>query len=210
MTQIFALLYDNGSPNARARALEACDSAGGAVQGQGQGLGSDLSMLDLVHGVLHLSAPPPPAPSRPHLENVAAAVSAAAAACGLGSLPPAFGEKLLAGVVLGQRALMQGGAGSFVTTMQLERLQQQRSSAFAVIKSFYPLAPPDALNGWRLHIAFASKDFGFSSVGQLVRRAMRSCSHHAPHLTPSRADQRRACIAIAALQCVAALLRPGR
>jgi len=205
MTRVFALMYDSAGPNARARALEACGSSGGA----GQGLVWDVSVLDLVHAVLHLSAPPPSAPPHPDLAGLVAAVSAAAASCGFGSLPPTEGEKLLAGVVLGERAVVQGGVGSFVTGMQLERLQQQRSSAFAIIKAFYPLAPPDALNGRRLHIAFASKDFGFSSVGQLVRLRARSSSERAVCLIVSRADQRGACVVVLALQRLSAFVRPG-
>jgi hypothetical protein len=208
VTHILALLHDNGVPNARARALEACGRAGGAALGPG--LVSDLSVLDLVHSVLHLSAPPPAAPPRRDLAGLAATVSAAAASCGFGSLPAAQGEKLMTGVVLGERAMIQGGIGSFVTATQLERLHKQRSSAFAVIKSFYPLAPPDALNGHRLHIAFASKDFGFSSVGQLVLRRICVYSVCAMHLTMFCADQRRVVVAVAALQRVSALIRSRR
>jgi hypothetical protein len=155
------MMYQNGSRNARARALQACDDEGG-----GQGLAGDVSVLDLVHAVLYLSAPP--SPSYPDLSDIASVVSAAAAECGFASLPPTQGEKFLTGAALVERVMTQGGVGSFVVPLQLQRLQQQSSSAYAVIKLFYPLAAPDALEGRRLHIAFASKDFGFSSVGQLV------------------------------------------
>lgn len=168
MSAVVALLYENGSLNERARALQACSSSGGREQALG--FAANMSVLELVHAVLHVSAPPPPPPSHPDLPGLVAAVSAAAAACGFGSLPSATGEKILAAVALGERAMTQGGVGSFATAAQLQRLQQQRSSAFAVIKAFYPLAPPDALDSRRLHVAFASKDFGFSSVGQLVGR----------------------------------------
>jgi hypothetical protein len=180
----FALLYDNGHLNARARALEACYVASGAARGL-EPVG-DMSVLELVHAVAYISAPSPPAAPQPNLLQIAHVVSAAAEKCGFGSLPPANGEKLLAGVVFEERAVIQGGLGSFVTSKQLERLQQQHSSAFAVIKSFFPLAPLDAINGRRLHIAFASKDLGFSSVGQLVRRC--TCTTRAAlfHAFPCR------------------------
>jgi hypothetical protein len=167
MSSVVALLYENGSLNERARALQACSSSGGREHALG--LAGNMSVLELVHAVLHVSAPP----SHPDMSGLVAAASAAAAACGFGSLPSATGEKIAAAVALGERAMTQGGAGSFATAAQLQRLQQQRSSAFAVIKAFYPLAPPDALDSRRLHIAFASKDFGFSSVGQLVGRHTR-------------------------------------
>lgn len=167
MKSVVALLYDNGNRTARAHALEACHVSGGGA------LAGDVSVLDLVHAVLHMSAPRSSSSSHPDLAGVAAAATSAASSCGFGSLPPAEGEKLLAGVVLGERAMVQGGVGSFSAIQRLERLQQQRSSTFAVIRAFYPLAPPDALDGRRMHIAFASKDFGFSSVGQLVRQASR-------------------------------------
>ncbi len=171
LTSVIALLYENGSLNERARALEACSSSLGGDEALG--LAGNMSLMEVVHAVIHASAQPQPTPSHPHLLALVASVSAAAAKCGFASLPPAEGEKLLAAVVLGERAMMQGGVGSFATGMQLQRLHKQRSNAFAVIKAFYPLAPLDVLDSRRLHIAFASKDFGFSSVGQLVGRFTR-------------------------------------
>ena len=135
--------------------------------------------------------------------------SSAASACGFSSLPLAAGEKLLAGVVLSERAMVQGGVGSFLAAMQLQRLQKQRSSAFAVIRAFYPLAPPDALDGRRLHIAFASKDLGFSSVGQLVLRAIPACKKYVwlyCDLVHLCADQWSARVAVVALHRVIAVV----
>jgi hypothetical protein len=207
MSAVVALLYENGSLNERARALQACSSSGGREQALG--FAGNMSVLELVHAVLHASAPPPLPPSHPDLSGLVAAVSAAAAACGFGSLPSATGEKILAAVALGERAMTQGGVGSFATAAQLQRLQQQRSSAFAVIKAFYPLAPPDALDSRRLHIAFASKDFGFSSVGQLVGR-------HAHILLPCTAPppscfaaQINGALASLSLRCSVSLLSFG-
>jgi hypothetical protein len=200
MAHVVALLYDNGSRNARARALDACSSV------EGGGPAGDLPVLDLVHAVLHLTAPPPPSPTnRLDLSGVATAAASAASACGFGSLPVAEGEKLMAGVVLGERVMVQGGLGSFVTAMQLQRLQHQRSSTFAVIRAFYPLAPPAVFDGRRLHIAFASKDFGFSSVGQLVWHVTHDANAH-PHTWPHRSTEHwpRSRCAAACLCCPSA------
>lgn len=176
--------------------MEKCDGADQA------GLAGHMSLLDLVQAVLHLTSPPNSSPSHPDLSGVAAAATSAASACGFSSLPLAAGEKLLAGVVLSERAMVQGGVGSFFAAMQLQRLQKQRSSAFAVIRAFYPLAPPDALDGRRLHIAFASKDLGFSSVGQLVLRAIPACKKYVwlyCDLVHLCADQWSARVAVVAL-----------
>jgi hypothetical protein len=196
MTHVVSLLYENGRPNSRALALRACEEAAG--EGQGVGLVMNMSILHLVHALLHLSSPSAPSSSHPDLPNIAAAVSTTAAACGLDNLPSVHGESILVGIILGERALVQGGVGSFVTAAQLQRLHLQHSSTFAIIKAFYPLAPPQALDSQRLHIAFASKDFGFSSVGQLVIAGffvpVLAC---APYST--RADQRSPRVAVAAL-----------
>jgi hypothetical protein len=108
MAQVVALLYDNGKQNARSRAVEKCDGADQA------GLAGHMSLLDLVHAVLHLTSPPNSSPSHPDLSGVAAAATSAASACGFSSLPLAAGEKLLAGVVLSDRAMVQGGGAVFL------------------------------------------------------------------------------------------------
>ncbi len=105
--------------------------------------------------------------------------------------------------------MVHGGVGSFLAAMQLQRLQKQRSSAFAVIRAFYPLAPPDALDGRRLHIAFASKDLGFSSVGQLVQRAVQRAMYGWFHCDLVICVQINGALASLSLRCIVSLLSFG-